>query len=83
MKLVCVRVCKYLPLHAHYYKILFCEILKNQLGGGQEKKLPRLMVSINENGYFLLTEAVIKNRLVKPINRGGRTMTPVLKNAEA
>ena len=56
----------------HHYKILFCEALKKDLGGGHIKKPPRLMPSINQGGHFLLTEAVSENYLAKSINRGGQ-----------
>ena len=48
----------------------------NCLGGGHNKKPPRLMSLINRGGQFLLTEAVSENHLAKSINRGG----PVIKD---
>jgi len=56
---------------SHYYKILFCEALKKDLGGGHFEKPPRLMPAINRGGHFLLTETVIKtasrNRLTEAV----------------
>jgi hypothetical protein len=48
----------------------FARRFRNDLAGGQTSKPPRLMPVINRGGRFLLTEAVIENRLVKSINRG-------------
>ena len=66
-----VVYCLCLRYSYHYYKILFCEALKNELGGGHEKKLPRLIASINRGGHVWLTETVIENCLAKLINRDG------------
>ena len=57
----------------------FTATFLKQLRGGQELQPPRLMVSINQGGYFLLTDAVKKivsqNRLDKA---GSHKMTEMV-----
>ena len=54
----------------HYYKNWLTDALWKGLGGGHNRKPPRLIPMINRGGHFLLIEAVIKNRLTKSVNRG-------------
>ena len=50
------------------------------LGGGQHFQPPRLMPSINRGSYFLLTETVTVNCLVKSIYRGDFSNSTVSVN---
>ena len=51
-----------------------------KLGGGQTFQTPRLMLRINGGDYFLITEVVTNNRLVKLIYRGGAFKITISKN---
>jgi hypothetical protein len=51
------------------------------LGGGQHLQPLRLMIGINRDDYFLLTETVTKNRLAKSIYRGGHLKATASKNS--
>ena len=66
-KCTCLCVDFYLLYFTATKKILTATF-ENDLGGGHHFEPPWLMHTIYQGGYFLLTEAVTKNRLAKSIN---------------